>query len=100
MIKKEEVQHIAKLARLGLKESDIKKFQKELSEILDYFNLLKEADVSEVEPTYHPAERFLKIIGPARKDEAKLESADVIEKIIESAPDKERNYIKVKSVLK
>ena len=43
MISKEEVQHIAKLARLELTEKEAEKMQKDLSEILDYFDLLKKA---------------------------------------------------------
>ena len=53
MITKEEVQHIAKLARLGLTEKEIEKFQKELSSILDYIEKLKEVDISGIEPTSH-----------------------------------------------
>ena len=41
MISREEVEHIAKLARLELTEVEVKKMQKDLSAILDYFNLLK-----------------------------------------------------------
>ncbi len=36
MLSKEETQHIAKLARLGLSESEIEKYQKDLSAILDF----------------------------------------------------------------
>ena len=43
MISKDEVQHIAKLARLELTEKEIEKMQKDLSEILGYFDLLKKA---------------------------------------------------------
>ena len=43
MISKEEVEHIAKLARLELAPVEIEKMQKDLSAILDYFNLLKKA---------------------------------------------------------
>jgi len=53
MISKEEVKHIAKLARLGLTEKEIAKYQRELSSILDYVEKLKEVDVSRVEPTSH-----------------------------------------------
>ncbi|MBM3250772.1 MAG: Asp-tRNA(Asn)/Glu-tRNA(Gln) amidotransferase subunit GatC, partial [Candidatus Nealsonbacteria bacterium] len=60
MIKQQEVKHIAKLARIKLTASEIKKFQKDLSSILDYFELLKEVDVSRVEPTFHSTEHFLK----------------------------------------
>ena len=45
MISKKEVEHIAKLARLRLTKIEVTKRQKEISEILDYFNLLKEVDV-------------------------------------------------------
>ena len=43
MISKDEVIKIAKLARLELTEKEIEKMQKDLSAILDYFNLLKKA---------------------------------------------------------
>ena len=45
MISKKEVQHIAKLARLGLTEKEIEKHQKEFLKILDYMEKLKEIDV-------------------------------------------------------
>ena len=43
MISKDEVIHIAKLARLQLSEPEIEKMQKDLSSILDYFDVLKKA---------------------------------------------------------
>ena len=64
-IKKEEVQHIAKLARLGLTEKEIEKHQKEFSKILDYIEKLKEVDVSKVEPTSHTSRKE----NVMRKDE-------------------------------
>lgn len=51
MISKEQVKHIAKLARLSLTEQEIKKFQKELSDTLDYINILKELNVEKIKPT-------------------------------------------------
>ena len=56
MITKEKVQHIAKLARLGLTAQEIKKMSKELSTILDYVEKLKEVDILGVAPTSHPLE--------------------------------------------
>jgi aspartyl-tRNA(Asn)/glutamyl-tRNA(Gln) amidotransferase subunit C len=53
MLTKNEVQHIVKLARLGLTEQEIAKYQKDLSAILDYIEKLKEVDIREVEPTSH-----------------------------------------------
>ena len=46
MISKQEVEHIAKLARLGLTEKEIEKFQRELSKILDYIEKLGDEDKS------------------------------------------------------
>ncbi len=53
MISKEEVEHIAKLARLELTESEVKKMQKDLSAILDYFNLLKKAPKPNKDTTFN-----------------------------------------------
>lgn len=51
MITPEQVKHIAKLARLGLKEEDVGKFAKQLSSIMEYVEKLNEVDVKNVEPT-------------------------------------------------
>ena len=50
MILKKEVEHIAKLARLGLTEKEIEKFQRELSKILDYIEKLGDEDESSSSP--------------------------------------------------
>ena len=104
MIKKEEVQHIAKLARIGLTGAEIKKFQKDLSSVLDYFNSLKEADVSEVKPTFHPVEHLLdrvqeKNLGAMRKDKTESQKTETVNKLIKAAPKTKDGYIKVKSIL-
>ena len=100
MIKKEEVQHIAKLARLGLTEDEIKKFQKDLSSILDYFNSIKEVDISKTEPTFHPTEYFFKTKPKImREDMAESQPVETTNKLIEAAPDKKKRHIKVKSIL-
>ena len=95
MIQKEEVKHIAKLARLGLTEKEIEKFQKELSSILDYFEKLKEVDVSKIEPTTHSV-----LLGSVmRKDKEKGADIEVRNKLIEAVPDKKESFVKVKSIL-
>jgi len=47
---KEEVQHIAKLARLKLKPEEVEKFSKQLSDILSHAKMLDEVDTKSVEP--------------------------------------------------
>ena len=92
MISKQDVQHIAKLARIKLAEKEVEKFQREFSLILDYFNLLKEVDVSSIEPTFHKARNYF------REDKAASKSSEVVNKLIEAAPQKKGRHIKVKSI--
>jgi aspartyl-tRNA(Asn)/glutamyl-tRNA(Gln) amidotransferase subunit C len=96
MITRKEVKHIAKLARLGLTEKEIEKFQKELSKILDYIEKLKEVDVSEIEPTGHSIE----INNVMREDEINQKIKTKSEKLLALAPERKNGYLKVKSILK
>jgi aspartyl/glutamyl-tRNA(Asn/Gln) amidotransferase C subunit len=93
MISKEEVEHIAKLARLELTEKEVKKMQKDLSAILDYFNLLK--NVPDVKMGKSIAAGTMSL----RKDEIKPKETGLAEKLVASAPDKKDGYIKVKTIL-
>ncbi|MDO8460820.1 MAG: Asp-tRNA(Asn)/Glu-tRNA(Gln) amidotransferase subunit GatC [bacterium] len=45
------VSHVAKLANLSLTKEEKEKFEKQLSETLDYVNQLKEIDTNNIEPT-------------------------------------------------
>jgi aspartyl-tRNA(Asn)/glutamyl-tRNA(Gln) amidotransferase subunit C len=47
----EEVKHVADLAGLSLIPQELKKFQKQLSEVLDYVEVLDELKTDRVEPT-------------------------------------------------
>lgn len=100
MISKQEVEHIAKLARLGLSEQEVKKSEKELSSILDYFDTLKEVNTSSVKPCFHPNKEFFKKgLGNVREDQANPNSAEMANKLIELAPQKQGRNIKVKAIL-
>lgn len=48
---REEVIHIAKLARLALTEAEIDRFQTQLSQILDHVRQLQEVDTTGIQPT-------------------------------------------------
>ncbi len=50
-LSKEEVLRIAKLANLELTKEEVVKFQKQLSDVLGYVEILKEVDTSKVKPT-------------------------------------------------
>lgn len=99
MLTKEEVKHIAKLARLGITQKEEERFAKDLSSILDYIEKLKEADVSNIDPMNYS----LGIENVMRLDEASEKSIRQLqkknEKLLELAPDKKEGYLKVKSIL-
>lgn len=48
-----DVEHIAKLARLGLSEEQKKRIGEQLENILEHFKALEKVDVTHVEPTAH-----------------------------------------------
>jgi len=53
-INPEEVRHVARLARVGLSDEDVSRFQGQLSQILDYFQMLHDLETDGVPPTSHP----------------------------------------------
>jgi len=50
-LSREEVIHIAALARMGLSEAEIEKAREQLANILENFEVLKEVDTANVPPT-------------------------------------------------
>ena len=93
MISKDEVKHIAALARVGLSENEIQKFSKDLSSILDWISELEAVDVSGVEPTAH----ITGLINRKREDKAR--EFENTQGIIKLFPEEKNGYNKVKCVL-
>lgn len=91
---KEEVEHIAKLARLGISEEEKEKFGEQLSSILEYIEQLKEVDTDNVPPTAQVTglENVMAADAIEQCDEATMK------KLIESAPMHDDNFIKVRGV--
>jgi aspartyl-tRNA(Asn)/glutamyl-tRNA(Gln) amidotransferase subunit C len=55
-ISADEVLHVARLARLELSEDEVRRFQEQLSAILDAVSKVSELDLGDVPPTSHPLE--------------------------------------------
>ncbi|MFZ5364022.1 MAG: Asp-tRNA(Asn)/Glu-tRNA(Gln) amidotransferase subunit GatC [Patescibacteria group bacterium] len=91
---KQEVEHIATLARLELTEKEKEKFAEQLSSILDYFNELKKVDLSKVEPTA----QVTGLENITRPDEVSKCDEGTIKKLISAAPERIDNLVKVKAV--
>jgi aspartyl-tRNA(Asn)/glutamyl-tRNA(Gln) amidotransferase subunit C len=92
-LSKAEVEHIAKLARLDLTEREVEKFQRQLSDVLDYFSRLQELDTGDIPPT----SSVLPARGVLREDEpaASLER----EEVLSNAPQKQNGQFRVPPVL-
>lgn len=96
---KEQVKHVAKLARLGLRDSEVAKFQTQMSSILDYVEQLNEVDTEGVPPTA----QVTGLVNIMRDDVViKSNAPDSLaapEKLLSCSPlPIEKNQIKVKSV--
>lgn len=63
-ITREDVEHVAMLARLQLSEDEIETFTRQLNDILTYVDQLNELNTEAVEPTSHP----LNLDSPMRDD--------------------------------
>ncbi|AAC07874.1 Asp-tRNA(Asn)/Glu-tRNA(Gln) amidotransferase subunit GatC [Aquifex aeolicus] len=92
MVDREWVLKIAKLARLELKEEEIEVFQKQLSDILDFIDQLKELDTENVEPYIQEFEET-----PMREDEPHP-SLDR-EKALMNAPERKDGFFVVPRVV-
>ena len=55
-ITRDEVLHVARLARLELSDEEVSRFQEQLSAILEAVSKVSELDLADVPPTAHPLE--------------------------------------------
>ncbi|MCL5011156.1 MAG: Asp-tRNA(Asn)/Glu-tRNA(Gln) amidotransferase subunit GatC [Patescibacteria group bacterium] len=94
MISKEEVKHIADLARLELTGEETDKMQKDLANILGYIEKLGELNVENVEPTFRPVAAQ----NVWREDEQQKQNPQVIETMLSQMPAKEGNMLKVREI--
>ena len=89
----EEVKHIARLARVGLSDDEVARFQVQLSQILDYFERLREVDTEKLPPTAHT----LAMHNVMRDDEPRP-SFDK-EDVLANAPQREDDLFRVRAIL-
>lgn len=89
----QDVEHVAKLARLELTEEEKAKYAEQLGAILDYAQKLNELDTENVPPTSH----VLPIANVMRDDEPR--PSWPIEKVMLNAPDEEDGQFRVPAVL-
>ena len=90
-----DVNHVAKLARLGLTEKDKNKFKKELSAILEFVEKLNEVKADKAEPTA----QVTGLENVMRQDKGRTKSRQEAEKLLKLVPKTKDGYVKVKAVL-
>jgi aspartyl-tRNA(Asn)/glutamyl-tRNA(Gln) amidotransferase subunit C len=88
-----DVEHVAKLARLDLKDNEKQQFTEQLNAILKYAEQLEQLNTDNVPPTSHA----MPLVNVMRKDEAKPSLP--LEKVMLNAPDEEDGQFKVPAVL-
>jgi aspartyl-tRNA(Asn)/glutamyl-tRNA(Gln) amidotransferase subunit C len=88
-ITREEVVHVAKLARLELTEDELERFAGQLSAILEAVGKVSELDLADVEPTLHP----LELSNVFAEDEPRPPLS--VEEALANAPDREDGAFRV-----
>jgi aspartyl-tRNA(Asn)/glutamyl-tRNA(Gln) amidotransferase subunit C len=89
----DEVRHIATLARVELTDADVERYREQLSSILAHFETLNAIDTSDVLPTA----QTLELINVEREDISRP-SAPTSE-VLQNAPRREGDYLRVRAVL-
>ena len=92
-LSREEVLHIARLARVGLAESEINRLSEQLSHILENFEILQQVDTSGVPPTA----QSIDLQSVVRDDE--VAPSFPVEDILANAPRREGDCFRVRAVL-
>jgi len=92
-LSREEVKHLALLARLGLDEDEVERLREQLSNILENFEVLQQLDTTAVPPTAHS----IALENVLREDEAGPSLPT--DQVLANAPNREDDFFKVRAVL-
>ena len=87
-ITREEVLHVARLARLELTEEEVGRFAEQLSEILDAVSKVSELDLRDVPPTSHP----LEVSNAWAEDEPR--PCLPLDDVFANAPDRDEDFFR------
>ncbi len=87
-----EVEHVARLARLGITPEEVTRYRDQLRHILAHIDALNRADTSQVPATAHPLEER----NVMRDDEPT--ACLPVEDALRNAPIREGDYFKVKAI--
>jgi len=87
-----QVEHVARLARLGITPDEVERYRDQLRKILPHIEALNRADTTTVPATAHPLEE-----RNVMRDDVR-EACLPVEAALENAPSREDSYFKVKAI--
>jgi aspartyl-tRNA(Asn)/glutamyl-tRNA(Gln) amidotransferase subunit C len=87
-ITRDEVLHVARLARLELRDDEVERLQEQLSDILEAVSKVSELDLGDVPPTAHPLE-----IANAWGEDEPHESLP-LDDVFANAPDRDDDHFR------
>lgn len=90
---RDDILKLAKLSKLELTDEQIERFRTEIQSVMEYVEILQNADVEGLEPTDH----VTGLVNSFRPDEVK-QYADVDE-LLKNVPHKKDGQIKVKRMI-
>ena len=88
-ISRDQVLHVAKLARLDLRDDEVERLTEELGAILDAVSKVAELDLADVPPTSHP----LDLVNSWADDEP--HASLLLEDVFANAPAREGDLFRV-----
>ena len=92
-VSREDVEHIALLARLGLSADEAEAMRHDLGSILEYIAKLQTLDTSSVDATAH----VIDLPTPLRED--RVTNGDEAEAMVSNAPDRDRTFLRVPKII-
>ena len=92
-ITREEVLHVARLARLSMSPAEADKMREQLDNILAYIRQLDRLDTTDVVPTSHAVE-----MGTPFRDDS-VHPFKEKEEILKNAPDREGDFFRVPRII-
>lgn len=92
---KQDVLHVAKLAKLDLTDSEIEKFTSQLSGVIDHFSELSEVDTEGTEPT----SQTTGLENVYREDEVNVDRSLSQDDAVSGSDKIHNGYFKVKAIL-
>ena len=92
-ISRDEVRHVARLAKLALTDDEEELMTNQLGSILEFIAKLEELDTTDVEPTYHAVE----MSNVMRDDESR--PSPPLDEVLKNAPERQDPFFLVPRIL-